>query len=192
MEDWYGSVTFDTMLQSSTLQMMQHLSSAWDARNFPIGSHATPFTNELCPFRVFTLCPVTGSQTITKLSSEHDASIESSGAHAMSITSETWPFRFFTLTQFSTLGSSLLPNAARPGPERFSYRNTCVSVDPDARNRPFRLNRTQFTVLKWSESVARIFGTFGSPSTSRLFTALRFQTLTFWSPPAVAMREPSG
>ena len=54
------------------------------------------------------------------------------------------------------------------------------------------LKRTQLTVLKWSPSVASTRGTFGSPSTSRSLIDLRFHTFTFWSPPAVAIRVPSG
>ena len=192
IELWYGSVILDTTDQSSTRQTMTLLSSACVHRYLPMGSHATPLTKEVCPFRVCTFWPVRGSHTITMLSSEHEANIESSGAQAMSMTSLRWPRRVWQDTQFSTLGASELPNAARPGPARFSYRNTFVSVEPEARNWPFFENRTQLTVLKCSLRVARIWGTLGSPSTDRSLMDARFHTFTFWSPPAVAMRVPSG
>ena len=182
----------ETTLQSSTRHTMTDLSSACVQRYLPIGSQETPFTKDVCPFRVWTFWPSRGSHTMTKLSREHDANMESSGAHDRSMTSLRCPLNVWQLTQFSTFGASLLPNAARPGPGRFSYRNTFVSVLPDARNWPFFENRTQFTVLKCSLSVARICGTFGSPSTARSLIDARFHTLTFWSPPAVAKRVPSG
>jgi hypothetical protein len=85
------------------------------------------------------------SQIITKLSSEHDANMESSGDHAISITSDPCPLYLAAIVQFSTFGASALPNAAFPGPSRSAYTNTLVSVDPLAKYRPFRENRTQFT-----------------------------------------------
>ena len=93
IEDWYGSVIFETTLQSSTRHTMTDLSSACVHRYFPIGSHATPLTKDVWPFRVWTFWPVRGSHTMTKLSKEQLASMESSGAHAMSMTSERCPLK---------------------------------------------------------------------------------------------------
>ena len=62
----------------------------------------------------------------------------------------------------------------------------------EARNRPLRLKRTQFTAPRWFTSVASSLGTASSASFAASSTGARFHTFTLLSPPPVAKRLPSG
>lgn len=97
--------------QSAVLQILRVLSSDCDDRYLPTGSHVTPFTSPVCPFRIATTSGnFCASQMITVLSTEQVASQLSCGDHAMSRTSPSCLFSVETHRHDSTLTAPLLPN----------------------------------------------------------------------------------
>ena len=95
--------------------MMEKLSLEQKKKFLPIGSHAIPLTNPVCPFKtamdsgIFNIF-----QMRTVLSTEEDARYWSSGDQPRSKTSPLWPLRVETHRQCSTLVFPPPPNIVLP------------------------------------------------------------------------------
>ena len=80
----YGPCMVVTGCHSWVRHTRTVLSSAAEARKESMGSHATPFTSDVCPSRTATAPPVALSQTRTVLSMLQEATYLSSGDQARS------------------------------------------------------------------------------------------------------------
>lgn len=103
-----GSVIVDSHIQSFVRQIFTLWSSLCDAKYFPTGSHVTPLTRPVCPFRTAAIDgKLFMSQTMMLLSTLQLANQRSCGDHAKSTTNRNnWAtFSIYNLMEHESRSS---------------------------------------------------------------------------------------